>query len=104
MLSTSMECSLITGFTYFKMGGKPSLAIRSDGVGLRKLDRLGIYSIVISTETNPVVSERCKKLNIRCCQGVEDKLALLNKVFLHGWIFHYPRPPSLVTTLMTLIA
>ena len=64
----------------FQDGREAVACSRSDGPGLRKLDRLGIYSIVISTETNPVVSERCKKLNIRCCQGVEDKLALLNVV------------------------
>ena len=53
---------------------------RGDGIGLRKLDRLGIDSLVISSESNPVVSLRCKKLNIRCFQGVEDKLNALNDV------------------------
>lgn len=61
--------------------GRESVACsRSDGPGLRKLERLGIHSIVISTETNPVVSERCNKLGIRCSQGVEDKLAVLSRV------------------------
>ena len=64
----------------FQDGREAVACSRSDGPGLRKLDRLGIHSIVISTEINPVVSERCKKLNIRCLQGVEDKLAVLNSI------------------------
>ena len=64
----------------FEDGREAVACSRSDGPGLRKLDRLGIHSIVISTETNPVVSERCRKLNIRCRQGVEDKLALLTDI------------------------
>ena len=64
----------------FEDGREAVACSRSDGPGLRKLDRLGIHSIVISTETNPVVSERCRKLDIRCRQGVEDKLALLTDI------------------------
>ena len=64
----------------FEDGREAVACSRSDGPGLRKLDRLGIHSIGISTETNPVVSERCRKLDIRCRQGVEDKLALLTDI------------------------
>lgn len=46
---------------------------RSDGIGLRNLEALNIYSIILSTETNPVVSVRSKKLKIKCIQGCEDK-------------------------------
>ena len=53
---------------------------RSDGLGLRKLDLLGIETIVISTESNPVVSTRCEKLKIRCLQSCEDKQAILESV------------------------
>ena len=53
---------------------------RGDGIGLRKLDRLGIGTAVISTEVNPVVAVRCKKLNIRCLQGVDDKLTALRSL------------------------
>ena len=53
---------------------------RSDGIGLRVLDGLGIESIVISTETNAVVSQRCEKLGIRCFQGVVDKLETLTTI------------------------
>ena len=53
---------------------------RGDGFGLRKLDQLGINYIIVSTETNPVVSIRAKKLNSRCIQGVEDKFATLCQI------------------------
>jgi 3-deoxy-D-manno-octulosonate 8-phosphate phosphatase (KDO 8-P phosphatase) len=51
---------------------------RSDGIGLRKLDQLGIRHVIISTETNPVVTARGDKLKIRCLQGCEDKRQTLD--------------------------
>ncbi len=53
---------------------------RGDGIGLRLLERLGVQTVVISTEENPVVSARCRKLKIRCLQGVHDKRAALEAV------------------------
>ena len=64
----------------FEDGREAVACSRSDGIGLRKLDRLGIHTIVISTETNPVVSERCRKLEVRCRQGIEDKLSTLSDI------------------------
>jgi YrbI family 3-deoxy-D-manno-octulosonate 8-phosphate phosphatase len=46
---------------------------RSDGIGLQKLKELGIKTVIISTEANPVVSARAQKLKIRCSQNCEDK-------------------------------
>jgi YrbI family 3-deoxy-D-manno-octulosonate 8-phosphate phosphatase len=46
---------------------------RGDGLGLRKLDALGIGSAILSTETNPVVSIRARKMRIRCLQGLDNK-------------------------------
>jgi 3-deoxy-D-manno-octulosonate 8-phosphate phosphatase (KDO 8-P phosphatase) len=48
---------------------------RSDGIGLERLHSLGINTIVISTETNPVVSARAQKLKLPFKQGVTDKAA-----------------------------
>jgi YrbI family 3-deoxy-D-manno-octulosonate 8-phosphate phosphatase len=48
---------------------------RSDGLGLAKLKQAGVHSAVVSTETNPVVSARSRKLDMRCVQGCDDKLA-----------------------------
>ena len=46
---------------------------RSDGIGLERLRSSGISVIIISTETNPVVAIRAKKLNMPFKQGVKDK-------------------------------
>ncbi len=64
----------------FEDGREAVRCTRADGLGLRKLERLGIHSIIISTETNPVVSARARKLNIRCVQGVDDKRAALESI------------------------
>ncbi|MBN1264749.1 MAG: acylneuraminate cytidylyltransferase [Anaerolineales bacterium] len=52
-------------------------ANRSDGWGIRQLKTHGIDVIVLSTETNPVVTARCRKLQIEVAQGVGDKKAAL---------------------------
>lgn len=57
---------------------------RSDGLGLDKLRRLGISTVIISTETNPVVSARAAKLKIRCIQGCGNKLAALEEICRAG--------------------
>jgi len=46
---------------------------RSDGWGLRKLRESGVKIAVLSTEVNLVVSARCAKLEIECCQGLGDR-------------------------------
>ncbi|HEY5884020.1 MAG TPA: hypothetical protein VIT88_05000, partial [Pyrinomonadaceae bacterium] len=53
---------------------------RGDGLGLRKLDRLGIISLILSTEPNPVVAARARKLDLRCIHGCDDKLTTLKKI------------------------
>ena len=46
---------------------------RSDGLGLDMLRKLGIKMAIISTEKNPVVNARAKKLRIDCYSAVKDK-------------------------------
>jgi YrbI family 3-deoxy-D-manno-octulosonate 8-phosphate phosphatase len=46
---------------------------RSDGLGLKRLQSAGVHTLVVSTETNPVVTVRAKKLGVPCKQGVADK-------------------------------
>jgi YrbI family 3-deoxy-D-manno-octulosonate 8-phosphate phosphatase len=53
---------------------------RGDGLGLRKLERLGIPAMIISTEQNAVVTKRAAKLRIQCQQGVEDKRATVEAI------------------------
>jgi YrbI family 3-deoxy-D-manno-octulosonate 8-phosphate phosphatase len=53
---------------------------RSDGIGLQKLKKMGIETVIISTEANPVVSARARKLKIRCFQNCEDKSKILESI------------------------
>jgi 3-deoxy-D-manno-octulosonate 8-phosphate phosphatase (KDO 8-P phosphatase) len=46
---------------------------RSDGLGLARLREVGVEAFILSTETNPVVTARAKKLKLPCRQGIEDK-------------------------------
>lgn len=53
---------------------------RGDGMGISLLRGAGIETVVLSTEKNPVVSARCRKLDVPCIQGLEDKGAALERV------------------------
>ena len=53
---------------------------RGDGIGLQKLAKLGLETVIISTESNPVVSARARKLKIRCQQDCQDKQAALENI------------------------
>ena len=50
---------------------------RSDGLGLERLRSNGVKLHIISTEINPVVSLRAKKLGLDCIQGVQNKASTL---------------------------
>ncbi len=52
---------------------------RGDGLGLDYLRGTGIPLVVLSTERNPVVGARCRKLQLECRQGLADKLAALKQ-------------------------
>ena len=61
----------------FEDGREAVRCFRSDGIGLHKLKKLGIETVIISTEANPVVSARAHKLKIRCIQDCQDKRAVI---------------------------
>ena len=50
---------------------------RGDGLGVSEIKKLGIKQIILSTEKNPVISARAKKLKIDCLQGVNNKKMVL---------------------------
>jgi N-acylneuraminate cytidylyltransferase len=51
---------------------------RGDGLGLERLQGKGIHVVVLSSESNPVVAMRCRKLGIECFQGLgNNKLSTL---------------------------
>jgi YrbI family 3-deoxy-D-manno-octulosonate 8-phosphate phosphatase len=53
---------------------------RSDGLGLERLRSSGVEMLVLSTEKNPVVGARCRKLRLEYEQGVADKGARLREL------------------------
>lgn len=64
----------------FEDGSEAVRCFRGDGIGLQKLKKLGIETVIISTESNPVVSARAAKLKIRCFQNCEDKRKTLESL------------------------
>ncbi len=46
---------------------------RSDGLAIAIIKEMGIKQIIISTEENPVVSVRAKKLKIKCFHNIDNK-------------------------------
>ena len=50
---------------------------RADGFGLRRLEEVGVASLVLSSEVVPIAAARAGKLGVECIQGVEDKLGVL---------------------------
>jgi 3-deoxy-D-manno-octulosonate 8-phosphate phosphatase (KDO 8-P phosphatase) len=60
--------------------GEESLACsRSDGLGLRRLDEVGVRYLIVSMEQNPIVGARARKLQTECEQGVADKVAVVRE-------------------------
>ena len=54
--------------------GKEAVAChRGDGWGIKLLLNVGIEVIILSTETNPVVSARAEKFGVECKQGCSVK-------------------------------
>jgi len=64
----------------FQDGTEAVQCSRGDGIGLRKLEQAGIQTMILSTEPNPVVSVRSRKLGVACVQGCEDKRAALEEI------------------------
>jgi 3-deoxy-D-manno-octulosonate 8-phosphate phosphatase (KDO 8-P phosphatase) len=48
---------------------------RSDGIGLTRLRSIGVHVMIMSTEVNPVVAARARKMQAPCRQGITDKAA-----------------------------
>ncbi len=63
-------------------GNESVAASRSDGMGIARLHRAGIPMVVLSTETNPVVAARCRKLDLPVIQGLSDKANALKQYLL----------------------
>ncbi len=63
----------------FQDGREAVTCNRSDGWGLAQLKKMGVRTLVLSAEENPVVRARCAKLEIECLNGIKDKLEALKE-------------------------
>ncbi len=53
---------------------------RGDGLGLRRLEGVGVRPYVLSTEVDKVVELRCRKLNVEFKQGLANKAEALSQL------------------------
>jgi YrbI family 3-deoxy-D-manno-octulosonate 8-phosphate phosphatase len=53
---------------------------RGDGWGIARLREAGLEVVVLSTEANPVVAARCRKLGIEAIQDCADKRSALERL------------------------
>ena len=59
---------------YIDQNGNEMVQVsRADGLGISEIVKLGIQQIIMSTEVNPVVTQRAIKLKIPCFQGLDNK-------------------------------
>ena len=74
---------------YVMEDGREAVAChRGDGWGIGILQQAGIEVIILSTESNPVVSARAEKLGIECHQNCSDKTAATAALILDVDIRH----------------
>ncbi len=63
----------------FQDGREAVVCDRGDGHGVGELRRTGLPILVLSTEPNPVVTARARKLGIKAMQGIANKAQALEK-------------------------
>lgn len=63
----------------FEDGREAVACSRADGLAFDLLRKLEKPTLVLSTEKNPVVSARAKKLNVEVLQAIEDKGRVLSQ-------------------------
>ena len=74
---------LTTNRVYVSQDGSETVCChRGDGLGFDFLRTTSLKLFILSTETNPVVTQRAKKLNVPVRQGVANKRAVLKKLCL----------------------
>lgn len=63
-----------------EFGHESVCCFRGDGIGLNRIAKLGIKTFIVSTEPNPIVSQRAQKLQVPCLQGIEDKALAIRTI------------------------
>ena len=72
---------LTNNLVHVDQNGKESVSCsRADGLAFDVLRKLDKPAFILSTENNPVVTMRAKKLKIPVVQGVEDKVEAIKKL------------------------
>lgn len=72
---------LTNNMVYVDQNGVESVCCaRSDGLAFDAFKKLGLPTLILSTEKNPVVSTRGSKLNIPVHQSVEDKQQAIRNI------------------------
>ena len=72
---------LTNNLVYLSQTGEELVACsRADGLAFDVLRKLNKPVFILSTEKNPVVAMRAKKLNIPAIQGVTDKVEAIKKL------------------------
>lgn len=77
---------------YVDADGRELVSVtRADGLGVARLRDAGVPVLILSTETNPVVGARARKLRVECLQGVTDKAVTLRR-----WMAEHDLDPARV--------
>jgi len=63
----------------FQDGREAVVCDRGDGHGIAQLKKTGLPILILSTESNPVVKARARKLGLACLNGITDKAKALQK-------------------------
>ena len=72
---------LTNNLVYLDQNGKEWVSCnRADGLAFDVLRKLQKPAYILSTEENPVVAARAKKLNIQALQGVQNKADVLSSL------------------------
>ena len=72
---------LTNNLVHLDQNGKESVSCsRADGLAFDVLRKLDKPAFILSTENNPVVTMRAKKLKVPVVQGVDDKVEAIKKL------------------------
>jgi len=81
MLVFDFDGVLTDNLVHLDQNGKESVSCsRADGLAFDVLRKLDKPTFILSTENNPVVTMRAKKLKIPVVQGVDDKVEVMKKL------------------------
>ena len=81
MLVFDFDGVLTDNLVHLDQNGKESVSCsRADGLAFDVLRKLDKPTFILSTENNPVVAMRAKKLKIPVVQGVDDKVEAIKKL------------------------